>query len=165
MSADVLHDDQTSGPRSISERAEDGDAGVPEQEMFPSGSLDGEGVTPQTYVRKGLPTELRVALSKAEVPLRGSGVPNPNQFGRAIITYLPGAQKALPVREDKNDPAKVTGHKVTVDLRVTHVADANDTAGLVRTEFEVLLAQEPNRAAALLDELRSMVTEALGEAA
>lgn len=161
MSSDVLTGEK--GPRSIGERAEDGgDSGVPEDELFPAGSLQGEGVTTQTYVKKGLPVELNVALSKAEVPLRGSGIPDPNKFGRAIVTYLPGKKHEQPLREEKNDPAKTTGFKVTVDLRVTHVADANDTAGLIRTEFEVLLAQNEREAAALFAELREMCEVALG---
>lgn len=163
MSADVLGDEK--GPRSIEQRGEEGDSGVPEEELFPQGSLPGEGVTVQTYAKKGLPTELRVSLSKTEVPLRGSGVPDPNKFGRAIVTYLPGKKHELPLREDANDPAKTTGFKVTVDLRVTHVADANDTAGLIRTEWEVLLAQDETAAAGLFAEMRTMIEDALGKRA
>lgn len=163
MSADVLGDEQ--GPRSIEQRGESGDSGVPEEELFPQGSLPGEGVTPQTYVKKGLPVELMVALSKAEVPLRGAGVPDPNKFGRAIVTYLPGKKHDLPLREDANDPAKVTGYKLTVDLRVTHVADANDTAALILNEWEVLLAQDESGAAGLFATMRSMIEDALGKRA
>jgi hypothetical protein len=158
VSADVLGE----GPRSIGERGESGESGVPEEELFPQGSLPGEGRSPQTYVKKGLPTELRVALSKAEVPLRGAGVPDPDKFGRAIVTYLPGKKHELPLREDANDPARTTGFKVTVDLRVTHVADANDTAGLILTEWEVLLAQDEGAAAELFAEMRSMIEASLG---
>lgn len=161
MSADVLSDEKT-GPRSIGDRAENGDSGVPEEELFPKGYLPGDGVAPQSYVKKTLPNQLEASLSKAAVPLRGTGLPDANRFGRAVVTYLPGPKHELPLREDKADPQKVTGIKTTVDLRVVHVANANDTPDLLRTEFEVLLADDAKAAAALLDELQSMAAAALG---
>lgn len=162
MSADVLSDEKLSGPRSIGDRAQNGDSGVPDAELFPKGYLPGDGVAPPSYLNKTLPNQLEVSLSKAAVPLRGTGLPDSNKFGRAVVTYLPGPKHELPIREDKADPAKVTSVKTTVDLRVVHVANANDTPDLLRTEFEVLLADDANAAAALLDELQSMAAAALG---
>lgn len=162
VSADVLND---AGPRSIEERGEAGDSGVPEGELFPEGSLPGDNVTPQSYVKKGLPVELNVSLSKKEVPFKGVGLADPNKFGRAIVTYLPQTKHDLALREDNTDPTKITGWKITQDLRVTHVADANDAAGLIRNEWEVLLAQDEQGAAALFAEMRAMLEDALGQRA
>lgn len=164
MSADVLHDDDVRGPRSIGERAGNGDAGVPEEELFPKGSLPGDDITPQSIVKRGLPTTLMVSLMKAEVPFRGKGLADPNRFTRVLVQCLPAKVNELPLREDKADPAKVTGWKVTQELRVVHVATADEPAALMRSEFEVLLAEEPKAAGALLEELRMMMIDALGPA-
>ncbi len=126
--------------------------------MFPSGALEGDAVTPQNLVKKGLPTKLVVSLSKAEVPIRGKGLVNPNKYGRAIVTYLPAKTHELPIREDEHDGAKVTGWKVTQDLRAMYVEDANDVAALIRSEFEALVASDGAAATALLAELRGMAT-------
>lgn len=161
MSNDVLHDDV--GPRSIRERAANGDSGVPEGELFPKGSLPGE-VALQAYVKKSMPTELVVAFVRGEFPLRGSGIPDPSKIGRALVKYLPGKKHEELVLEDKNDPSTAISAKVCVDLRVVHVADANDPTALVRAEFEALLRQDEKAAIALFDELRDMMADALGSA-
>lgn len=146
---------------SVEERAANGEHLEDQPPLFETGVLDGGGVTPQTLIRKGLPVELTCSLSRAEVPLRGS-LPNPSRFGRALVTYLPAPAHETPIREDRNDPAKVTSWKVRQDLRVTFVQDANDVAELVSTEFETLLATEPEAAGALLERLSALATEALG---
>lgn len=165
MSADVLHDDETKGARSIEDRAANGDPGVPEEELFPKGSLPGDDITPQTYVKRGLPVTLMVSLMKAEVPFRGKGLADPNRHGRAIVSYLPAKLNELPLREDSADPAKVTGWKLTQELRIVHVASADDPADLVRTEFEVLLAEDAKAAAEMFVALRAMLVDALGDEA
>ncbi len=48
-------------------------------ELFPTGALEGDAVTPQSLIKKGLPTQLVVSLSKAEVPIRGKGLVDPNK--------------------------------------------------------------------------------------
>ena len=127
-----------------------------EEELFPAGSLPGDDLNRQTVFKKNLPTTLVVSISKAAVPIRGAGLVNPGRFGRALITYLPSQLHELPLREDKDDPAKVTGLKLTQDLRAVFVTDANDAAGLIRSEFEVLAAEDTAAAVALLAELREM---------
>lgn len=129
-----------------------------EEELFPNGSLDGDNLTRATIFHKGLPSTLHVSIGKAAVPIRGSGLVHPGRFGRALVTYLPGQLHELPLRDDDNDPAKVTGLKLTQDLRAVHVADANDAAGLIRSEFEVLVAEDAAAANALVAELKEMAT-------
>lgn len=127
-----------------------------EEELFPAGSLPGDDITPQSIVKKGLPTTLVVSLSRAEVPIRGKGLVNPNKYGQAIVTYLPGKLHELPIRQDEHDGAKVTGWKLTQDLRALYVEDANDKGALIRTQFEALTALDAAAATALLAELREM---------
>lgn len=129
-----------------------------EAELFPAGSLPGDDITPQSIVKKGLPTQLVVALSRAEVPIRGNGLVNPNRYGQVLVTYLPGKLHELPIREDEHDGAKVTGWKLTQDLRAMYVEDANDRGQLIKAQFEALAAGDGAAATALLAELRTMAT-------
>lgn len=130
----------------------------PDEELFPSGALEGDAITPQNIVKKGLPIQLVVSLSKAEVPIRGKGLIDPNKYGRALVTYLPGKLHPLPIRQDEHDGAKVTSWKFTQDLRAMYVEDANDSAALIRTEFEALVAKDAPAAQVLLAELRELAT-------
>lgn len=133
------------------------DSGEDELEMFPTGTLDGDGPSPQTLIKKGLPVELTVSLSKAEVPNRG-GLLDPDQVGRALVTYLPAKVDEVPVRGEDD---KVKSWKIRQNLRVTYVEAASDTGPLIRKLFEELLASSPSEAGALLDELQSSAVSGL----
>jgi hypothetical protein len=140
------------------EATHDEDQDPDEPELFPSGALEGDAITPQNIVKKGLPIQLTVSLSKAEVPIRGKGLIDPNKYGRALVTYLPGKLHPLPIRQDEHDGAKVTSWKFTQDLRAMYVEDANDSGALIRAEYEALVAKDPPAAQALLADLRELAT-------
>lgn len=144
----------------MTDETHDDDGQDPDEgaELFPMGALEGDALTRQTIFRKGLPTQLVVSLSKAEVPIRGKGMVNPDKYGRALVTYLPGKLHELPIREDEQDGAKVTALKLTQDLRAMYVEDANDAEALIRAEFEALVAKDGAAATALLAELRGLAT-------
>ncbi len=127
-------------------------------ELFPNGALEGDALTRQGVFRKGLATELVVSLSRAEVPIRGKGLVNPDKYGRVLVTYLPGKLHELPIRQDEHDGARVTALKLTQDLRAMYVEDANDVAALIRSEFEALVAKDGAAATDLLAELRALAT-------
>lgn len=149
---------------SRSDRAAAGEHEEEAAELFPTGSLEGEGPSPQTLVKKGLPLELTVSLSRAEVPLRG-GLLDPNRYGRLLVTYLPGKVEEVPVRDDENDPARVTGWKLRQHVRATYVEAAADVPALIRAQFEQLAQAEPAAAGRLLDQLRELAAAGLREAA
>lgn len=149
--------------RTVAERAGEEPPEPTAEELFPMGSLAGEGPTPQTIIKKGLRTTLTVSLSRAEVPNPGGGLFDPGRYGRALVTYLPGQLHPLPLREDAGNPTKVTGWKIRQDLSVTHVAPASDPAALILGQFEELLEVEPGDAAALCERLLAMTSEALGK--
>lgn len=121
-----------------------------EPEFFPLGSLEGDGVTAQTLVKKGLPMEVTVAIGSAEVPVPGGGLLDPNKGGRVMVSYAYWKTIEVPTVED----GKIVGWKVRQMLRAAYVAQANDEARLVRDEFEALLALDPVRAGQVLDQLR-----------
>lgn len=156
---DVLNGDSVAG------RAEAGEHEQEAEEMFPAGTLEGEGPDIRTIVKKGLPTTLEFSLSKAAVPARGAGLYDPNKQGRALVTFLPGKHHPLPLREDDADPNKVTGWKVTQDLRVVHVEQASDVPALIRSQFELLAAGDAAAAGRLLDQLQELAERTLRAAA
>lgn len=149
--------------RTVADRAADGEPEKTEEELFPAGSLVGDSITPQTLVKKGLPVELKVSLTRAEVPIKDGGLFDPNKYTRALVTVLPGPATETPKRDDRNDGAKVTGWKIAQELRVTYVTPADDAGALVLAEFEALLATEPERAAELAEKIVGLTAEALGK--
>ncbi len=124
-------------------------------ELFPKGSLAGDEVTAQTLVKRGLPVEVTVSLSKAEVPSKG-GLLNPNKAGRVLVSYLPGTVHEVPQRDGDED--ELVGWKIRQDLRATFVMDANDEQELIRSEFQALCLLDGSAARELLAELKAMAT-------
>lgn len=124
-------------------------------ELFPSGSLAGDDVSPQTLVKRGLPVEVTVSLSKAEVPTK-SGLVDPNKAGRVLVSYLPGTVHEVPQRE--GDDNRLVGWKIRQDLRATFVEDANSEQDVIRSEFAALMTLDPPAAQTLLAELRELAS-------
>lgn len=131
------------------------EAQEPEEELFPNGALAGDKVSPQTLVKRGLPVEVTVSLSKAEVPTK-SGLLDPTKAGRVLVSYLPATVHEVPQREGDDD--QLVGWKIRQDLRATFVEDANDESELIRSEFAALVALDGAAAQVLLGELREMAT-------
>lgn len=137
--------------RSLEDLADDGGD---QPELFPMGSLPGDDVTPSKLIKRGLPLEITVALSRAEVPVGGGGLFNPDKKGRALVSYLPGAVHEVPSRDGDDDT--VTSWKARQDLRVTYVEHANDEAALILKEFEALMALDEAGAGRVLDTLTQL---------
>ena len=151
--ADPIDDD----PRSIEDRAED--EGAPE-ELFPLGSLQGDELTPQKLIKRGLPVEVTVAMGTAEVPVQGGGLLDPDRAGRVLVSYEFAKNVEVPQRED----GRIVGWKVRQMLRPTYVQQAKDEGALIREEFAHLLALDQKAAGALLDDLGAAFARAsMGE--
>jgi hypothetical protein len=95
--------------------AQDGGAGEPE-ELFPAGSLEGDGIDLKRLIRPGLPVEYTKSLLKGEVPGR-NGLTNPEGERRAIVTH----QLAEVVIVIKREDGEITGYKIREKLRPTFV--------------------------------------------
>lgn len=163
MKTEPLPDeDERANGASVRERAENGEhlETPTEEELFPLGSLAGDSLTPQSYVKRGLPVELTVSMRSAEIPNRG-GLLKPDAYGRCIVTYLPGEKDDVPVRGD--DGVKIKGYKIRQHVRPTFVQDANDVPALLRREFEALLAEDPQTAAHTLEHMRDAAAEVLSQ--
>jgi hypothetical protein len=136
--------------RSLEDLADDEDE-TPEAELFPMGSLDGDEVTPQKVVKRGLPTTITVSLSKAEVPVKGGGMLNHDSQGRVLVTHLPAKIEEIPQRDDDNS-TRITGWKIRQNLRAVHVRRADDPAEMVRLFMDELIVADPAAAQALIGE-------------
>ena len=128
---------------------------TPEEEMFPSGSLDGEHIQPQQVIKKGTPTEVTVSIGKAEVPLK-SGMIDPNKMGRCLVSYAFLKNEDVPHFEGEGSARRITRWKIRTHLTATYVEPANDEAELIRSEFEALVALDGKAATALLAELKDI---------
>jgi hypothetical protein len=87
-----------------------------QDELFPHGSLDGDGVDLKGLIRPGLPVEYTKSLLKGEVPGR-KGLTNPEGERRAVVTH----QLAEVVIVIKREDGEITGYKVREKLRPTYV--------------------------------------------
>lgn len=156
MSDDPLQD------TTVAERAANGEPEPDEAELFPLGSLDGDSITPQSLVKRGMDVEVTASLTRAEVPNRG-GLFNPSKYGRALVTCLPSTAEYVPLRADDAHPQRVTGWKLRQTLRVTYVTPADDVAELIRHEFEALLASDAEAAGKVLEAMRDTAAEVLAQ--
>jgi hypothetical protein len=130
-------------------------------ELFPVGSLEGDDMTPQKFIKKGLPVEVTVAIGQAEVPMSGGGLLDPERRGRVLVSYAFAKNIEIPTIED----GKLKGWKIRQMLRSTYVEQANDEAALIKKEFEALLALDASEAGAVLDDLGAMFRESASQTA
>lgn len=150
-----MPDDNGLTDLSIADRADEGEAEV---ELFPVGSLDGDSIAPQKLIKRGLPVEITVSIGKAEVPVRGEGLLDPEKSGRSLVSWAFLKNEEVPSYDSEG---RINGWKVRQHLRATFVKQANDEVPLIRSEFEALLAIDAPQAGKLLDELKVMVEGAM----
>jgi hypothetical protein len=89
--------DDPMGDRSIEGRAANGE-GDDAPELFPLGSLEGDGVTLKTIVKPSEKVETTVAMMSAEVPSSG-GLLDPRREGMLLVTYELAQAPLVPKRE------------------------------------------------------------------
>jgi hypothetical protein len=87
-----------------------------EVELFPHGSLDGDGIDLARLVKPGVPVEYTKSLLKGEVPGR-RGLSNPEGTRRALVTH----ELAEVVIVIKREDGEITGYKIREKLRPTYV--------------------------------------------
>ena len=126
-------------------------------ELFPAGSLEGESITPQQFIKKGAATEVTVSIGKAEVPLKSGMIP-PDKMGRALVSYSFQKNEEVPQFEGEGAARRIKRWKIRQHLVATYVEPANDEADLIRSEFANLMALDGQAAVALVAELREMAT-------
>jgi len=91
----------------------------PAEELFPHGSLDGDGINLKDLIRPGKPVEYTKSLLKGEVPGRRQ-LTNPEGERRALVTH----QLAEVVIVIKREDGEIVGYKIREKLRPTYVEEA-----------------------------------------
>lgn len=127
------------------------------EELFPAGSLDGEEITPQQFIKKGAKTQVVASIGKADVPLKAWMIP-PDKMGRALVSYAFLKNEEIPTFEGEGAARKIKHWKIRQHLTATYVEPANDEAELIRSEFGALITLDAPAARALLSELQEMAT-------
>jgi hypothetical protein len=116
---------------SLSERIANGEGAedeTDEPELFPAGVLDGDPKrTLKTLIRAGANVAVTASLTKAEVPMRGIGLFDPESTTQVLVTVEPGEVTSVPEKEsDGAGGKKITGWKLRQQLRAVHVQHAGE---------------------------------------
>jgi hypothetical protein len=152
--------DDPMGDRSIEGRAANGE-GDDAPELFPLGSLEGDGVTLKTIVKPSEKVETTVAMMSAEVPSSG-GLLDPRREGMLLVTYELAQAPLVPKREgDRARGKQIVGWKIRQQVRPIFVEQVSGEAGALEANFAALLAEDPAKAGALLDRMRERAEAAL----
>ena len=91
----------------------------PAEELFPHGSLDGDGINLKDLIQPGKPVEYTKSLLKGEVPGRRQ-LTNPAGQRRALVTHEL-AEVVIVIRREDNE---IVGYKIREKLRPTYVQEA-----------------------------------------
>jgi hypothetical protein len=148
---------------SIGERAARGEheAGEPEQEqLFPMGTVEGDGRNLKTLIRPNAPIRSTVSMRKAEVPSAG-GLFDPDRERMLLVTVEPSKIEHVPIR----DGGRVKEWKQRQTLRPVYIEGTTSYgAAQIEAMFTALLADDPRDAGKLLDKLRGRVEAELQNA-
>lgn len=146
-------------PDSVSERAAAGQHTDPDPdgELFPMGSLQGDGVTLKTLIKSGKDNNLTVSIAKAEVP-SGSGLADPEKDRTLLVTCEPGKVTVVPLKEE----GKVVGYKTRQSYRPVFVeAVQRGDAGRLEAGFKQLLLDDSKGAVRALDAMQAVASAEL----
>lgn len=139
---------------SIADRAEQGEE---QEELFPTGSLEGDGITLKTLVKGGKGQTLTVSIKKAEVP-SSAGLADPEKVRMLLVTCEPGKVESVPMREE----GKVVEWKHRQTYTPIFIEGVQrGEAGRLEAMFTDLLGEDPAAAGKLLDRLQERAQAAL----
>ena len=146
---------------SIGDRAARGEhEQEPEQaqdELFPMGTVDGDGRSLKTLMRATAPVRSTVSMASAEIP-SGGGLFDPERERTLLVTVLPEKVEHVPIHEG----SRVKEWKQRQTLRPVFVESASSYgAAQIEAMFAALLADDPRDAAKVLDKLKGRVESEL----
>lgn len=147
--------------KSVADRAAAGEHQTPEddEQLFPMGSLKGDGVTLGKLVKAAQDNKLTVSMQAAEVP-SGSGLADPDKDRTLLVTCEPGKVEVVPKRED----GKVASWKTRQSYRPIFVEPVQrGDAGRLEAAFGQLILDDPKGAAKALDAMQTRASEELGK--
>ena len=149
-----------SDARSIEERAENGEHEEVAEELFPRGAVENDGKSIDVIFRRHrTKVETTVALSRAEVPLRG-GLVEPDAD---VLLLVRGTVSHYVPRPTRDDAGKQDGWKVQTVLRSAYVESLGSEAQAIEGLYRRLIEKSPQGATEVLEAIRSIAAEHLAE--
>jgi hypothetical protein len=141
---------------SVEERAENGEHEEEQAELFPRGVVDFDGKNIDVIFRRHrTKVETTVALSRAEVPLRGGLL----EVDQPVMLLVRGEVSHYVPRPTRDSDGRQDGWKVQTVLRAGYVEAFASNAEAAESAFRRLVEESPKEATALLDRLRSIHEE------
>lgn len=141
---------------SIKDRAEAGEHEEPDVELFPVGSIEGEGI--KRLARPGKDNAFEVKIKAIGVPSRG-GLADPEKVRTLIVSCEPGQSVEVPHKED----GKVVRYTTRQHYTPIYVeAVQRGDAGRLEAMFLGLLKDDAKGAAKALDAMQARAKETLG---
>jgi hypothetical protein len=156
--------DQPLDDGSIEGRAANGEAEQEAPELFPAGSLKGDGKSLKTLIKPGQAVKSTVSMMSAEVPISGGGLLDPDREGMVLVTYELAKLEPVPEREGDRGDRKIVGWKVRQVVRPVYVEPVSGEAGTIEAAFAALVDASAKDAGALLDRLHARMSDALAAA-
>lgn len=135
----------------------------PEPEMFPMGSVDGDGLALKHLIRPGQDVSYTISVMSAEVDApREGGLLKPDQEAYLLMPIEPVKYIPVPQKEGERGARSVTGWKIRQQVRpLDGIQRIKGDGGVVQAEFRALMAQDQAKAGQLLDQLQAAYREAL----
>lgn len=127
-------------------------------QLFPMGSIEGDGVTLKTLIKAGKENKLTVKIKATRVP-SGSGLADPEKDRVLLVTCEPGKVESVPHKEEGR-VVRYTTVQVYEPIFVEGVQRGD--AGRLEAAFGQLLANDPDAAAKALDRMQAAASKAFG---
>lgn len=124
--------------------------GPPEDELFPLGTLPGDGVMLKTLIKPSHRVELTVSMMSAEIDApKDQGLLDPDKEGLLLVTYEIANYHPTPIREGQPGDKRLVGWKIRQAIRPIYHEPVRGEAGTVEAGFAALCTADPSAAAAL----------------
>lgn len=160
----IMADQPLEDDASITGRAANGEGDEPEIELFPQGSVQGDGKSLKSLIKPGHSVQPTVSLMSAEVPISTGGLLDPEREGMLLVTYELAKLEPVPVREGDRGDRKIVGWKIRQQLRPVYIEPVQGEAGTIEAAFAALADASPKDAGALLDRLHTRMSDVLATA-
>lgn len=142
----------------MKDRAEGGEHEEPDVELFPLGSVQGDGVSLGKFVKPGKDNTSKVKI-KAVKTAGGKGLADPDKLRTLLVSCQPGKVETVPHMED----GKVASYETVQHYTPTFVEGVQrGDAGRIEASFAELLRDDAKGAAKALDAMQQKATEVIG---
>lgn len=127
-------------------------------QLFPMGSIEGDGVSLKTFIRGNRDNKLTVKIKSTRVP-SGSGLADPEKDRVLLVTCEPGKVETVPHKEE-GKVVRYTTVQVYEPIFVEGVQRGD--VGRMEAAFKSMLTDDPDSAAKMLDRMQAAASMAFG---